>query len=658
MSYALAFGARTIFPTATRRLTNRFRFKGTLKEATPLLISRMGNSQSQSSNDKEVVVDNATEVVGRSGSGSFDSVDDKSPASAAVADDGADEEPEHVKVDIPDITSSFNSDMLRKQHSSYSPPSSNITPSVHYVFLVHGWLGNDLEMSYLAEAFDKTISGAHDVTVDDGDDVGVSSNDDGQSKKRVKRSTSRATVEMQNNANDVDEDFHPEIIVHSVTCNVGKTHDGIRNGGTRLANEIIHFIQTDTMKRRPLLDDDDDDKVCNVTYSLVGNSLGGLYSRFAISKIPYEIPMNTSNSDDDKEHKIHLFPNIFCTTATPHLGVSQHTYLPIPRLAETIIGSGMGATGRDLFRLNSDVPTGAAAKVNAAAAKTVKRLSSFRIRRGSEMFPLQDEGEEGGEEEELECVIKNMCLQDEFLVPLRNFRQRIAYANAYGTDFQVPCQTAAFLNDKSGVGQFVVEARCMRNDEDGSEAKPDDDAMRKHSREGGYDPAKPFVVAVLRTEQQNQPQPPAHETGDIASDELLQMSQSLDALGWTKVFVDMRDSIPVPGLRKPAFMCPNSLDDLIKQRQENDDSVGEDNHDDANDKSRDNKTTKRDNCPILTSQDLYRSTAHADTINIPLGHTVMIANSKSEAYKQIHLQGRPVMDKLAHDIVDDVLTFE
>src|SRR6056300_1810975 len=89
MSYALAFGARIIFPTATRRLTNRFRFKGTLKEATPLLISRMGNSQSQSSNDKEVVVDNDTEVVGRSGSGSFDSVHDKSPADAAVAEESS-----------------------------------------------------------------------------------------------------------------------------------------------------------------------------------------------------------------------------------------------------------------------------------------------------------------------------------------------------------------------------------------------------------------------------------------------------------------------------------------------------------------------------------------------------------------------------------------
>jgi len=147
----------------------------------------------------------------------------------------------------------------------------------------------------------------------------------------------------------------------------------------------------------------------------------------------------------------------------------------------------------------------------------------------------------------------------------------------------------------------------------------------------------PFVVAVLRTDKQSQTQSPRNSSGqNDASDDLLQMSQSLDALGWTKVFVDMRDSIPVPGLRKPAWMCPNSLDDLIKQREGvSDDSEGE------------GSNTGR----ILTSQDLSRSTAAGDSINIPLGHTVMVANSKSEAYKQMNFQGRPVMDKLAHDIV-------
>ena len=34
--------------------------------------------------------------------------------------------------------------------------------------------------------------------------------------------------------------------------------------------------------------------------------------------------------------------------------------------------------------------------------------------------------------------------------------------------------------------------------------------------------------------------------------ELIQMSQSLDALGWTKVFNDVQNRIPVPGLAKSA----------------------------------------------------------------------------------------------------------
>lgn len=98
----------------------------------------------------------------------------------------------------------------------------------------------------------------------------------------------------------------------------------------------------------------------------------------------------------------------------------------------------MGMTGRDLFRLNSekDLASHAAGNIMNAAAR---RLSALR--------PQQNTGDDtsninGGsisnvpDEEEYECVIHKMCLQDKFLAPLRNFRQRIAYANAYGTDFQ------------------------------------------------------------------------------------------------------------------------------------------------------------------------------------------------------------------------------
>eukprot|EP00573_Skeletonema_grethae_P010329 CAMPEP_0201694210 /NCGR_PEP_ID=MMETSP0578-20130828/6554_1 /ASSEMBLY_ACC=CAM_ASM_000663 /TAXON_ID=267565 /ORGANISM="Skeletonema grethea, Strain CCMP 1804" /LENGTH=609 /DNA_ID=CAMNT_0048179857 /DNA_START=132 /DNA_END=1961 /DNA_ORIENTATION=+ len=604
----------------------------------------MGNSSSLPNGDH--VVDTAAAATAVYGSGSeIDSVDDRSATSVAESDDDdKEEEPDYTKMDI---LSKFDSDEVLEQHTSYSPPSSAIRPSVHYVFLVHGWLGNDLEMSYLAEAFHKNISGEEEEEEENGDNGRL------HATKRVKRSRSPATFALQKESNN-EEDTHPEIVVYSAKCNIGKTHDGIRNGGTRLANEIINFIQSDTLKRREEGDsgNDDDDDAINVTFSLVGNSLGGLYSRFALSKIPYEIPLSSDNSEDDSNSssktKIRLFPNIFCTTATPHLGISQHTYLPIPRLAETIIGTGMGATGRDLFRLNSDAMNdGAASKVNAAAAKTVKRLSSFRILQGSNAN-IEVEAED---EDESDCVVRNMCLGDEFLVPLRNFRKRIAYANAYGTDFQVPCQTAAFLNDNSGVCHFLIGARCLRTDggldenvEEGAERKRCDDLQADTGEEGAV---PPFVVAVLRTDKQSQTQSPRNSSRqNAASDDLLQMSQSLDALGWTKVFVDMRDSIPVPGLRKPSWMCPDSLDDLIKKREEvSDDSEGE-----GSDEVK-NKSLRTSTCRMLTSQDLSRSTAAGDSINIPLGHTVMVANSKSEVYKQMNFQGRPVMDKLAHDIV-------
>eukprot|EP00986_Skeletonema_menzelii_P016636 scaffold15284_cov57-Skeletonema_menzelii.AAC.1 len=124
--------------------------------------------------------------------------------------DNKEEEPDYTKIDI---LSKFDSDVVKKQHTSYSPPSSSITPSVHYVFLVHGWLGNDLEMSYLSEAFQKSISEEEEA----GEEEEQNGEGDLHASKRVKRSRSRETVSLQNNADE--EVTHPDIIVHSVKCN-------------------------------------------------------------------------------------------------------------------------------------------------------------------------------------------------------------------------------------------------------------------------------------------------------------------------------------------------------------------------------------------------------------------------------------------------------
>jgi hypothetical protein len=89
----------------------------------------------------------------------------------------------------------------------------------------------------------------------------------------------------------------------------------------------------------------------------VGNSLGGLYSRYAVPRLKDILQQQTSHAAtisnrklmqtsnktlhqiDNPQHNamfIHgtqLFFNIFCTTASPHLGIADHTYIPIPRTA-------------------------------------------------------------------------------------------------------------------------------------------------------------------------------------------------------------------------------------------------------------------------------------------------------------------------------------
>ena len=67
----------------------------------------------------------------------------------------------------------------------------------------------------------------------------------------------------------------------------------------------------------------------------------------------------------------------------------------------------------------------------------------------------------------------------------------------------------------------------------------------------------PFIVAVLSTEQQTthltQQIKSSNPTTPDAEEELLKMSQSLDELGWTKVFIDVRNRIPIPRIPKPSW---------------------------------------------------------------------------------------------------------
>ena len=108
-------------------------------------------------------------------------------------------------------------------------------------------------------------------------------------------------------------------------CNVlARSFDGVRAGATRVADEIRAVVAA-----HPTL----------VDVSLVGNSLGGLYARYAAALL----------FDERAGTIAGLRPDAFLTTATPHLGVGPFGYLGLfPSPMRAVVGPALGATTREL----------------------------------------------------------------------------------------------------------------------------------------------------------------------------------------------------------------------------------------------------------------------------------------------------------------------
>lgn len=340
--------------------------------------------------------------------------------------------------------------------------------ATHLIVLVHGWMGNAQEMSYMKESIERAA------------------------------------------LNYPEQKF----VVVSPTMNEGRTHDGIAAGGERLSEEVSKLIaeyqNENTM----------------TTLSFVGNSLGGLYSRFALSKLDLD----------------QVKPLVFCTTATPHLGVSKHTYVPLPSWGEYAVAHILRPTGKDLFNVTP--------------------------------------------------MIEEMAFESIYTAPLRKFRKRIAYANAFGTDFQVPTCTAAFLCPESPHPHIMV---------DGEEDDISDDE---------------HVVLTVETKQD-----PKYETTLASS-----VGHALDMMGWRKVFCDLRDKIPLPSM--PRIFSSNT--DIPKQHN----------------------YTANELIPLVTSG--------GSRWNVPLGHQVLVANSKDGEtgwYTKMSAGGRPLVDRMASDLVNDIVKY-
>lgn len=214
--------------------------------------------------------------------------------------------------------------------------------------------------------------------------------------------------------------------------------------------------------------------------SLVGNSLGGLYVRYA-AKLLY------SNGDAGRPGGgatiAGLKPSVFMTIACPHLGVRRFTYVPLPSMLHSLAGVFVGRTGADLFlsRSSSSASAAAATAVNSTGGGGASEIvppppsppspsESPSTRAGGSSGSIEGnvvgagDGETAGGDgggtrngagrargERESILLYSMGTSEQFLRPLKAFRWRRAYANRRG-DFMVPYGTAAFLEPNEGDG--------------------------------------------------------------------------------------------------------------------------------------------------------------------------------------------------------------
>jgi hypothetical protein len=185
------------------------------------------------------------------------------------------------------------------------------------------------------------------------------------------------------------------------SCTPMRSFDGIVAGGERIVDELEEFIENYD-------DDDDGKKRTNLKWiSFVGNSMGGLYCRYVLTRL----------FERDSKTICGLEMHTFLTTATPHLGVGEFGYFDlVPGYLRQWAGCGLGQSVKDLC-----------------------------------MFDVEDEDFDVNDKQKLPLLAR-MTMDDEennmfFIEALASFKRRCTYANSCN-DFLVAYETASIRHDK------------------------------------------------------------------------------------------------------------------------------------------------------------------------------------------------------------------
>ena len=133
-----------------------------------------------------------------------------------------------------------------------------------------------------------------------------------------------------------------------------------------------------------------------------------------------------------------LEPSVFMTIAAPHLGVRSFTFVPVPSSLHPLSGVIVGKTGSDLFMRSSNSKSSNSKSSSNSESRSIstKMFSGWSAKSGTAENVDVKSGRSS--------LLYDMATAEEYLTPLRAFRRRRAYANRRG-DFMVPYGTAAFV---------------------------------------------------------------------------------------------------------------------------------------------------------------------------------------------------------------------
>jgi hypothetical protein len=236
---------------------------------------------------------------------------------------------------------------------------------IHFCFVVHGHRGRPADLLYIHDSIiikaQEKGSFVHVKSTDwRADGASATGNASNMKVRREKRDRLHSSMKKDGFVDDksdvtntvtMDNDqTKGSLIVHNTVCNEGKTSDGIVNGGVRLAHEILSVIRFEVELKGNLRQQRDASPQVHIetTITIIGNSLGGLYGRYAIAYLAQILEVDACCKYYLLDGCILIHPNVFCSIASPHLGCAGFTYVPIPRAAELVVAKVMGETGSDL----------------------------------------------------------------------------------------------------------------------------------------------------------------------------------------------------------------------------------------------------------------------------------------------------------------------